>query len=357
MATGLNGTYILRASQVFFDGVSTETLAQPQVGQIFSWKGDPVRLDGPQSLLSLDALVDQDDVRTRAARIARRRFDLTIAPHSKVAPEGLLDAADPTEDGSFVISDGQGQFMLRPMRSQEGREMLYVCAAGLPMPDTMHRVIAVPEAPNAVARRVTDFGGDVICFTTGTRIETDCGSELVENLSVGDKVQTKDDGAQEILWIGHRRMSGARLHAMPELRPIRLRRDALGGDIPDGDLLVSPQHRVLISGARAQALFNQPEVLVTARDLINDTSVFVDHAVREVTYVHLLFANHQILWANGVPSESYHPAHTTLDTVDVSQRGSLLDVFPQIKDDPHAYGPFARRNLDRSEAAIYMAEL
>ena len=83
----------------------------------------------------------------------------------------------------------------------------------------------------------------------------------------------------------------------------------------------------------------------------------MDHAVKEVTYIHLLLSCHQVLWANSVATESYHPANTTLKTVDAVQREGLLELFPDLRRDLHSYGPFARRNLDRSEAAILMHDM
>ncbi|MCP4818938.1 MAG: Hint domain-containing protein, partial [Shimia sp.] len=148
----------------------------------------------------------------------------------------------------------------------------------------------------------------VICFTPGTVIATPQGPRKIEDLREGDCVQTRDNGAQPVQWIGSRRMTGARLFAMPKLRPIRIRAGALGIDRPDQELVVSPDHRMLVRGAAAQALFNSDEVLVAARDLVNGSTVAVDHALREVTYVHLLLPGHEILWANGVESESFHPA-------------------------------------------------
>ena len=101
-------------------------------------------------------------------------------------------------------------------------------------------------------------------------------------------------------------------------------------------------------------MFNTDEVLIAARDMVNDRSVIVDHAVREVTYVHLMLAEHQILWANGVASESFHPANTSLSTIAPEQRAGLLDIFPEVGHDLHSYGAFARRNLAKPEAAILL---
>jgi hypothetical protein len=169
-------------------------------------------------------------------------------------------------------------------------------------------------------------------------------------------VQTKDNGAEEIQWIGSRRMTGARLFAMPRLRPIRIRAGALGVKRPDEELLVSPEHRMLVSGDVARALFNTSEVLVAAKDLINNATVTVDLAVREVTYVHLLLPRHQILWANGIETESFHPASATLSTLDEADRLRLLARYPALEHAPLSYGGFARRSLSGPEAAILMHE-
>ena len=144
----------------------------------------------------------------------------------------------------------------------------------------------------------------MICFTEGTLLRTPDGDRAVEALGPGDRVLTRDDGAQEVLWVGNRHLTGARLLVAPELRPIRIRARALDADLPDADLLVSPQHRILIRGRSARALFNTDEVLVAAADLINDRTITVARALRALTYYHLLLARHQVVWANGVPRKA-----------------------------------------------------
>ena len=104
--------------------------------------------------------------------------------------------------------------------------------------------------------------------------------------------------------------------------------------------------------AMALDLFNTPEVLVAAKDLINGTSISVDLRVREVTYIHLLFDRHQVMWANGVETESFHPASAPLTSLGAQDRARLLAAHPQLAADPRSYGGFARRNLSTSEAAI-----
>ena len=110
-------------------------------------------------------------------------------------------------------------------------------------------------------------------------------------------------------------------------------------------------------GAAARALFNTEEVLIAAEDLLNDISITVDHLLREVTYVHILLERHSVVWANGLETESFHPANTALDMVDPTQRESLLAILPGLDADPHSYGGYARRNLSGSEAAILRHEM
>ena len=96
---------------------------------------------------------------------------------------------------------------------------------------------------------------------------------------------------------------------------------------------------------------------MTAEDLLNDRSITVDHAMREVTYVHILLERHNIVWANGLETESFHPSNTALETIDPVQRDGLLALLPGIADNPQAYGDYARRNLSGPEAAILRHEL
>ena len=131
---------------------------------------------------------------------------------------------------------------------------------------------------------------------------------------------------------------------------------ALGVDRPDSELLVSPEHRLLIKGNVARALFNTPEVLVMARDLVNDHSVTIDQAMREVTYIHLLLPRHQIVWANGVETESFHPASAALSTLDDGDRKRLLAFNAAFEVEPNLYGAYARRCLNGPEAALLAHE-
>lgn len=117
-------------------------------------------------------------------------------------------------------------------------------------------------------------------------------------------------------------------------------------------MLVSPEHRLLLKGAEIDALFNTSEVLISARALIDLQAAEVDLTARAVTYVHLLLPQHEILFANGVETESFHPASAQLSTLDADDRAALLNGMPEIEDHPESYGSFARRILTDSESHL-----
>jgi len=236
----------------------------------------------------------------------------------------------------------------------EGRARLAMFSGAVPPPATDLWVVRT-RLDEAGRSRQIDQPTGVICFTPGTRIRTADGDLPIERIREGHKVQTKDNGLQEVLWIGEKRISGARLYAMPELRPIRLRAGALGVERPDEDLLVSPGHRMLVKGAPARALYNQDEVLVRATDLIDDRSVVRDHTLASVTYVHLLLPSHEVVFANGLETESFLPTGETLGSVDAAERARLTRLMPELAGDPSGYGESARRALSPAEAAILMA--
>lgn len=357
MKTGSSGTFVISWSQTETDGLKAAPLDVLAVGATWRWTGVPVRVDGPQDVLRLDGAEGAAEMRRRAARTVRRLIGAAVGQDKAERAGSALDmdsddpgGAEPA-DQSFVLTDGRQTYTVTLVTVPDTGALLLMVVGEMPAPDHDLWVVrvAIDRARFTASQRPA---GGVICFTPGTRIATPLGLRLIEDLRQGDMVLTRDNGPQPVLWTGFRRMTGARLYAMPHLRPIRLRSGALGPSRPDPDLLVSPQHRMLLKGRAAQALFNVDEVLVAAEDLVNDLTITVDRSVREVTYVHVLLDHHNVIWANGLETESFHPANAALDSLDPVQREGLLGLFPALALNPYAYGDHARRNLSASEAAI-----
>lgn len=182
------------------------------------------------------------------------------------------------------------------------------------------------------------------CFVAGTMIATPCGERAVQDLLPGDLVLTKDHGAQPLRWRGTRRVQ-----AIGNFAPIHIRAGAFGDH---RDLLVSPLHRILIRDALAEVLFGEAEVLVAARDLVNDHSVQRQPG-GQVTYVHLLFDHHQVLFSQGLETESFLPGPQTMKSVEDNVMTEICAIFPQLEPDTGlGYAPAARRTLKRYEADL-----
>lgn len=352
MRTGYRGTFVISWSQTEIDGLKVAPPSSLTVGATWSWQGEVVRVDGPSSILRLDQAEGEAHIRKRAARMVRR---LVGAAVTHTPRPNDIDVEHPLVDSSFVVTDGSRSFTVTLIEVGQGAKPLLMFLDEMP-PKGQELWIVHHNLDHIASHAAGEQSGGVICFTPGTMIDTEYGPLPVDALCEGDRIQTKDSGLQEIQWIGSRRMTGARLFAMPRLRPVRIREGAFGIEKPDGDLLVSPEHRMVVRGSVARALFNTPEVLVTARDLVNGNSVVVDTQVREVTYIHLMLPRHEVVFANGLETESFHPANTALSTISDEDRMRLLAGMPQIAENPHTYGTYARRNLSSSEAAILLHE-
>ncbi|MDF3415174.1 Hint domain-containing protein [Sulfitobacter sp. M57] len=187
----------------------------------------------------------------------------------------------------------------------------------------------------------------VPCFVAGTMIATPDGERPAETLIPGDLVLTQDDGPQPLRWIGTRAVQ-----ATGDFAPIHIRANTFG---IHRDLLVSPLHRVLIRDNLAELLFGEAEVLVAARDLVNDRSVR-RRAGGQVTYVHLLFDRHQVVFSEGLETESFLPGPMTTKNLEREVVNEICTIFPEI--DPETgqgYSPAARRTLKRYEAGLLRA--
>lgn len=193
------------------------------------------------------------------------------------------------------------------------------------------------------------------CFTPGSSIETMGGPIPVERLEPGQKVLTRDNGYQVVRWVGRRDLTAADLAAYPALRPVRIARGALGPDLPSVDLVVSPQHRMLLTSTRAEMFFGETEVLAPALYLLGRPGVTrVEQGA--VSYVHVMFDQHQIILADGAWTESFQPGDLSLRGLDRTQRAEIFALFPELAfpDGREAYAA-ARLSLRAEEVQVMLA--
>ena len=192
----------------------------------------------------------------------------------------------------------------------------------------------------------------VPCFTPGTAIATPRGERLVEDLKVSDKIITRDNGIQEIRWMGQKTLSGHELARSPNLRPILIQKGALGNNLPEHDILVSPQHRILINNERTSLYFEETEVLAAAKHLTELKGVD-EVGTLGVTYVHFMFDNHEVVLSNGAWTESFQPGQSVIDGLGTEQRDEIFQLFPELKTEEGIKDyTAARRALKKHEAKL-----
>ncbi len=192
----------------------------------------------------------------------------------------------------------------------------------------------------------------VPCFTPGTLIATPEGERLVEDLKPGDRVITRDNGIQEIRWAGAKELSGHELARNPHLRPVLIQKGALGDNLPEHDLLVSPNHRVLVNNDKTALYFEENEVLAAAKHLTGLEGVN-EVGTLGVTYIHIMFDRHEVVLSNGAWTESFQPGDYSLKGIGNAQRQEILELFPELAEAEglEAYQS-ARRSLKKHEAAL-----
>ena len=134
----------------------------------------------------------------------------------------------------------------------------------------------------------------VACYCPGTLILTDTGEVPIERLQIGDHVVTNSGLLKPIRWIGRRSYSGRFIEGRHDMLPVRIRAGAIGAGVPRRDLVVSPKHAMLLDG-----------VLVPAHCLVNGVSVTQADRVDSVQYVHVELALHDVILAEGAPSETF----------------------------------------------------
>lgn len=237
-------------------------------------------------MLASDA--DRVDLRLVPGENANR---FTVASDSKVGHQGNLVQLDScltlmARDGSTVET-----LVLVEVEASTAAN-IYVLPLGEVTPAVDYRLVGIDR--HTATRRLAEASS--VSLTRGTRITMADGQQRpIEELKVGDRVLTRDDGAQSIRWIGQ-----TTLRADGAFAPVLIRKGALHNA---NDLLLSPDHRLFIYQRQDRVGAGRAEVLVKVRHLINGDTV-VQQEGGFVDYFQLLFDEHHIIYAEGIAAES-----------------------------------------------------
>lgn len=220
-------------------------------------------------------------------------------------------------------------------------------------------LLTFPNGETVVLRGVTPAQLDtgvklhsigIPCFTKGTQIMTPKGEVAIEDLRAGDLVMTRDRGPQPIKWITSTHLSRQVLEANPQWRSVRVPEGYLGNHSP---LFVSPQHCMLMEGFAGTG----DEAFVRAKHLAQAPGpVRVAYGRRQETYFHMLFEQHEVVYGNGAPSESFYPGPMARAMLSGEILRSLEEAVPAIRCQPveFAYGARARKLVSKKDVVNHL---
>ena len=264
----------------------------------------------------------------------------TVTVNSVNATSVVLNIDDVNNDG--LISNDEWDAFIGAGGGNDTGSGFYLFQKGAGSSGTLYATNGTPFTVGQNVTAITSglsntFDADVtavapppICFTRGTRILTQDGQRSIEDLRVGDKVVTRAHGLNTVQWIGCRKISRSQLVANPQFYPVRIKNGALGRGLPDRDLVVSRQHRMLVSSKIAQRMFGCPEVLISAIKLTVLPEISVDVTVDGIEYFHILFDRHEIIFAENAPAESLYAGAEALKSIPPEARAELFTLFPEL---------------------------
>ncbi|MEL6997149.1 MAG: Hint domain-containing protein [Pseudomonadota bacterium] len=214
--------------------------------------------------------------------------------------------------------------------------------------------VSVPDGTVNTFSTATQFASLVAmgvppCFAPGTLIATSRGEVRVEDLRVGDMIMTARNGPQPLRWIGVRTEVFANRDAGN--KPILIRAGALGDGFPTRDLVVSPQHRMLMTGNPVKNMFDESQVFATAKNLTALPGVRCMLGKSEITYYALLLDRHEIIFAEGTATESFRPGPVVMRGFEAQIREEIYAIYPKLRAAPvKGLGEPAARLLNGRES-------
>ena len=299
--------------------------------------GDPVSF--------LDEL-ELDDIYELAPDAQRQRLTLNAAVDGAFTIAGSSEAGTP---GARLHLDCALLLMSPDGETTDALVLVEVDTAG-----HVAQVHLLPLAPLVPRTGYTLVGGgrrDVtakfaqiacVSFTRGTHITMATGAQVpIEDIRPGDRILTRDDGAQEVRWIGQ-----TTVRAVGDFAPILVTRGTLNNE---NDLLVSPDHRLFIYQRTDRIGAGRADLLVPARHLVNDDTIYV-RTGGFVDYFQILFDRHHIIYAEGIAAESTLVNPRTRPALPDGLVEKLQEILPR-NDDRAQHGlDVAKALLDRPDA-------
>jgi hypothetical protein len=272
-----------------------DAYSQNWIGKIFTFKGG----------VPMHVIVNNDDtdfkdayVETGTRRNLREAISIdgTTYPSDSVVEKEFF-MADKFGNEVFVVRiNGQSVGLSYPVGQYPMYGHAFSCDKGM----------NYSAANNSVEKLEYDARkADVVCFAEGVLIQTPLGTSKVEELEIGDSVNTLDNGPQVVRWV-HSSVQALPIGHAKEAIPVLIKAGALGPARPEHDLVVSPQHRVLVGGhGQLQDQFKSIG-FAKAKSLTSLRRVRQMRGMQEIKWIHFAFDRQEVIYANGCLSVLPH---------------------------------------------------
>lgn len=283
--------------------------------------------DGTDSVAEMDGESGQTTVMEQSFTIA-------------AANTGVLNLESALRNASGGASNPGDGFLVEILDSS-GTVIASMIVLPSSTTNTIYSLTVSFPGADTYTLRLTEVGDDdsfgvivddielLVCFCRDTLIKTSTGQKPVQDLRTGDMVVTQT-GLEPVRWIGSRRVSPDALSKNPKLQPVVISAGALGSGLPEANLRVSRQHRMLANGPIVKRMFDREAVLVSAIKLVELPGIYLDTENTDVEYFHLLFDRHEVVYANGSPSESLYTGPEALRALSDAAREEILTLFPEV---------------------------
>ena len=308
-----------QAAQVFPDWAVFVRLGvnqgDPMLGPDLVVLEDIYELDADARPLRLVVLAPEagDQVVAEASEIGERGAAVSlVARYTLMAPDG-----DRVEVLLLDLGTNRAVLPLAPMAPGQG-----------------YALVAIDESPGDLRL------ADLLClsFARGTMITMGDGRQrAIESLKPGNRVLTRDHGRQSIRWIGQ-----SRLRATGEFAPVVITAGTLGNE---GDLMLGQHHRVFLYQRQRLPGLLTAELLVQARHLVDDDRVYI-RTGGWTDYFSLIFDAHEIIYAEGVPSESLLVTEAVMNRLPADVAEEVKNRFPGLTQSQHFGTEAGRQALE-----------
>lgn len=332
------------------------------VGEIYGGSGAPLH-QNVQTLSEVSAGGGNSGVYDLDNNQSNDTFSINGGAPQTFDGGALFNATLTYSDGTtanitaVVIQDTDGNTYLAPEFSQNADQAALEAKPILSL--SLNSVAGDRHSGLTISRANSDF---MTCFGSGTLIATPQGDRAIEQLQVGDQITTQDNGPQSIRWVG-----GRTVRCRGPLQPIRVEAHALGLGLPHHTLVLSRQHRMLVTSRVAQRMFGTPEVFVSAHKLLGLPGVSLETEAAFVTYWHILCDQHEVIFANGAPSETLFLGAMTRRGMPDQAMTEIQTLFPDLMHRPqtlarlspsgHAQSRLVFRMIKNKRAALESATL